>query len=256
MSFGMQIPPFPDTVLVVDDEAVVLDVLGKLFTRKKIPFVTVGKGEEALKVLRESAFGCLLTDKNLPDVDGLTLIRAVRKERPHCACLVMTGYASTESAVEALRIGAVDYLEKPFDDLELVAQKVEKALKTQRTQYERDAFLDHIQTFRAELATKSAEVFRVQTELDMFNSILELRVEQATEDLRKKCAALEAGLEKSQGINDALVIHAETILDFVKGLTFRDGDSMALARAAVTRMRRQLESHLALLKRFANTDQA
>jgi FixJ family two-component response regulator len=256
MSFGMQIPPFSETVLVVDDEAVVLDVLTKLFSRRKIPFVTVNRGEEALKKLRETAFGCLLTDKNLPDVDGLTLIRAARKERPHCACLMMTGYASTESAVEALRLGAVDYLEKPFDDLELVAQKVEKALKTQRTQYERDAFLEQIQTFRAELATRDAEVFRVQTELDMFNSILELRVEQATDDLRKKCAALEAGLEKSQGINDALVIHAETILDFVKGLSFRDGDSMALARAAVTRMRRQLESHLALLKRFANTDQA
>jgi FixJ family two-component response regulator len=255
MSFGMQISAFPETVLVVDDEAVVLDVLGKLFTRKKIPFVAVGRGEEALHKLRESPYACLLTDKNLPDVDGLTLIRAARKERPHCACLVMTGYSSTESAVEALRIGAVDYLEKPFDDLELVIEKVQKAIQIQRSRYERDAFLEQIRSFRDELALKDAEVFKAQTELDMFNSILELRVEQATEDLRKKCAALEAGLEKSQGINEALVIHAETILDFVKGLSFRDGDSMALARAAVTRMRRQLESHLALLKRFANTDQ-
>jgi CheY-like chemotaxis protein len=251
MPLGLQTPTFPETLLVVDDEPVVLDVLSKLFARRNISFEAVSRGEDALQKLRTGAFGCLLTDKNLPDVDGLTLIRAARKDCPHCACVVMTGYASTESAVEALRLGAVDYLEKPFDDLELVAQKIEKALRTQRVAFERDAFLQQIQSFRAELTSQTAEVFRVQTELDMFNAILELRVEQATEDLRKKCAALEAGLEKSKGVNESLVVHGETILDFVKGLSFRDGDSMALARAAVTRMRRQMESHLALLKRFA-----
>src|ERR1700719_1272907 len=134
MSSGLQIPAFPETVLVVDDEAVVLDVLGQLLKRRKYAFVAVSRGEEALKKLREQGFGCLLTDKNLPDVDGLTLIRAARKEQPHCACILMTGYSSTESAVEALRLGATDYLEKPFDDLELVAQKIEKALRTKQSE--------------------------------------------------------------------------------------------------------------------------
>jgi CheY-like chemotaxis protein len=245
---------FPEAVLVVDDEAVVLDVLGKLLTRKQIPFVWASKGEDALDKLRQQPFGCLLTDKNLPDVDGLSLIRAARKERPHCACILMTGYASTESAVEALRLGATDYLEKPFDDLELVAQKISKALASKRLEYERDAFLSQIQSFRQELASKDAQVFRFQTELDMFNAILELRVEQATEDLRKKCAALESGLHKSQGGNEAVIVHAESILDFLRGLSFKDGESMALARAAVTRMRRQMDSHLSLLRRLAGED--
>lgn len=241
---------FPTTVLLVDDEPVVIDVLSKLLKRKGVPFVTATTLASARAHLKKSPVACVVTDKNLPDGNGLELIREARVEQPHAACILVTGFASTESAVEALRLGATDYIEKPFD-IALIGSKVENAINAKRAEFERDHFLAQIRTFEAELHQKTAEVFRAQTEIEMFNAVLELRVEQATADLHQKFAALESGLEKSKGVGEALITHAHSILDFVRTLSFKDGDSMALARAAVTRLRRQLEAHVGLLEKFA-----
>src|SRR5205814_5570559 len=118
------------------DEPVVLDLFQRVLGEKGLSTRLARSGEEALEMIEREAFGCVLADKNLPGLDGIEVVRRVRQSQPHCACIVMTAYASTESAVEALRLGAIDYIEKPFDDLDRIAERIDDALRQMKAQYE------------------------------------------------------------------------------------------------------------------------
>lgn len=236
------------TVLVVDDEDSVLSVFEKLLPRRGLKVQTARTGEQAISLLKGGRFGCLLVDKNLPGIDGIAVMREARKLQPYCACIMMTGFSSTASAVEALRLGATDYLEKPFENLDLVVQKIEKALRARRAEAERDALFERIKSFEAELTRQTEQVRQQHTELEMFNKLLELRVRQATEDLQKKCEILESCITQSKDADYALLVHGESILDFVRQISLSESDPMAIARAAITRIERRLEAHLGLIQ--------
>ena len=114
--------------------------------------------QEAVDVLagpEQGGIACVLADKNMPGMDGIEMLRRVREAQPHCAFIVMTGYASTESAIEALRLGAVDYLQKPFDDLDVVAQRIEDAIQQVRTEIERSTAMARLGLFDDEEVTHS-----------------------------------------------------------------------------------------------------
>ena len=230
---------FPSQVLVVDDEPLVLKIFSKILPVRGIPLKTASSGDDALALLASERFGCVLTDKNMPGIDGLELMRQVRARQPHCACILMTAYASTQSAVEALRLGASDYLEKPFHDLDLVGQKVENAIKAHRTAFERDAFLERLRTFEAELEEKDRKVIHQKTEIEMFDQVLELRVRQATEDLHKKTAILEYALSSLQ--DEIYYPHANPVaisdsVDFMKPAVGNSTDK-------INRLREGRQSH-------------
>ena len=129
----------PSSVLVVDDEPVVLQLFSRLLSEKGLRTRTASSAEEALKLLEQGGIACVLADKNMPGMDGIEMLRRMREAQPHCAFIVMTGYASTESAIEALRLGAVDYLQKPFEDLDVVAQRIEDAIQQVRSDIDRSA---------------------------------------------------------------------------------------------------------------------
>ncbi len=240
---------FPATVLVVDDEPVVRTIFEKLLPPRGMPVIAAATGEEALEKLGAHPVGCVLVDKNLPGVDGLEVMRTARRLQPQAGCLLMTAYASTASAVEALRLGAMDYLEKPFPDLDLVAQKVEMALHNRRTEFERSRLLEEVRAFRAELANEKEAARAQRTEIELFNSVLENRVHQATEDLRKKCELLEEALRTNQDVDYALAVHVESILEYVNGVRLEGPDPVAEARAALSRIVRRLQAHLSLIRR-------
>ncbi len=131
----------PASVLVVDDEAVVHDVLGRLLARRKHPFVSAMSGEQALEELKRRQFHLVLTDKNMPGVSGLDVLRHVKHHSPDTDVIVMTGYASMESAIEALNLGASGYIEKPFDDINRVAARIDEVLAKQRERLRRRHYL-------------------------------------------------------------------------------------------------------------------
>src|SRR5215470_12673090 len=162
----------PSSVLVVDDEPVVLQLFSRVLSEKGLRTRTASSAEEALALLEQGGIACVLADKNMPGMDGIEMLRRVREAQPHCAFIVMTGYASTESAIEALRLGAVDYLEKPFEDLDLVAQ---------RSDVDRSAALARLGAFQPD---DSLDAPQVDSEPDAPIQMLEARVRQATEDLR------------------------------------------------------------------------
>ncbi|HTA19801.1 MAG TPA: response regulator [Polyangia bacterium] len=129
--------PTGHEVLVVDDEAVVLTVLREALRRGGYRVTTAASAEEAIDLMHKRRFDLVLTDKNLPGASGLDVLRAARKLTPAPAIVLITGYTSYDSAVEALDIGAHDYIEKPIRDVEDLRFRIRRALSRRDEQLAR-----------------------------------------------------------------------------------------------------------------------
>src|SRR2546428_1375826 len=108
-------------VLVVDDEESVATTIEAILRMDGHDVLAVTSGTEAIRLLNERQFDVVLTDLRLADVDGIDVLKEVQRTSPDTAAIMLTGYASLESAVAALRSGAYDYLMKPSDVDELRA---------------------------------------------------------------------------------------------------------------------------------------
>jgi DNA-binding NtrC family response regulator len=106
-------------VLIVEDEAILREALGDYLT-DTYQVVTAGTGEEALELIEKQDFDILVIDVRLPGKTGLQVLKEVKESKPYIKSIVITAYPSAELAVEAMKLGAVDYLIKPVaaDNLE------------------------------------------------------------------------------------------------------------------------------------------
>jgi formate dehydrogenase subunit gamma len=113
-------------VLVVDDESVILRSFKKAFENKPIEIETSESAERAVEKLRSGDFDLMFTDMKMPGMDGLTLLREAGRINPTMDKVLMTGYSTVESAVNAMKFGALDYITKPFstDELHALMNKV------------------------------------------------------------------------------------------------------------------------------------
>jgi CheY-like chemotaxis protein len=134
---GGQFVPSGHEVLVVDDEVVVLTVLREALRRGGYRVTTAASAEEAIDLMRKRRFDLVLTDKNLPGASGLEVLRVARTLDPPPAVVLITGYSSYDSAVEALDIGAHDYIEKPIRDVESLRFRIRRALSRRDEQMSR-----------------------------------------------------------------------------------------------------------------------
>jgi len=118
-------------IMVVDDEKIVRESLYHWFKRSGHVVETAASGFEALEKLEKVAFDVLFVDIKMPRMDGLEVLRRVKEEYPDTIVIIITAYGSIESAVEAMKIGAGDYLLKPFrpDQLALVIAKITRQMK-------------------------------------------------------------------------------------------------------------------------------
>jgi DNA-binding NtrC family response regulator len=119
-------------VLVVDDNEVFRRPLQRALEAAGFEVVAVPSAEDALEVLHGSTVDVLLTDHRLPGMDGVQLITRIKVTHPALAIIVMTAYGTIESAVEARRRGADDYLEKPFEVSDLL-RALQRALDQQKS---------------------------------------------------------------------------------------------------------------------------
>jgi PAS domain S-box-containing protein len=118
-----------DTILLVDDEPVVRDLIAAVLEPDGYRIVSASTAAEALsRAAALDNLGAALVDKNLPDESGLDLIRRLRELQPQCESIIITGFASVSSAIEAMKVGAFDYILKPFDDVNELRVKVRNAL--------------------------------------------------------------------------------------------------------------------------------
>ncbi len=122
-------------ILIVDDELIVRDSLGKWFREEGYEVGTAESAKEALTLLAQQAWDVALLDIKMPGTDGIELQARLREIKPDLIVIIMTGYASVETAVAALKNGAYDYVVKPFDP-EDISHTVHNALAHKRTEEE------------------------------------------------------------------------------------------------------------------------
>lgn len=127
--------PGPARILVVDDEAIARDNLALVLGRQGHETFTAANGVEALELLAGADFDLVLTDLMMQGMDGLDLLRAVRLRHPDTEVVVVTGYPTVKTAVEAMHAGAYHYLPKPYD-LDEARVLVQKALEKRRLKQE------------------------------------------------------------------------------------------------------------------------
>ncbi len=118
-----------DKILIVDDDPSLREFLEIFFLNEGYGVLCASDGTEALEILKKENVALVLTDMKMPEMDGLQLLRAIKEEHPGLPVIMITAFASLESAVEAMNEGAWDYLPKPFQ-LEEVREVVEKALSS------------------------------------------------------------------------------------------------------------------------------
>ncbi|WP_129125262.1 response regulator [Geomonas oryzae] len=165
-------------ILIVDDNEVVTSVLVELFSKEEYDSSGVATGEECLEELQRTPHKLVMLDVRLPGISGIEVLRAMGETHPGVDVIIMTSHVSLETAVQALRLGAQDYLFKPFDDLEMVLATVNKTLERRRLMSEHD---DLVRT----LADLAVENTRIMMELRQANSDLEEKVSQRTAELSR-----------------------------------------------------------------------
>lgn len=119
------------SILVVDDELLIRDLLYDFFTGMGWNISVAASGEKALDIMKEKKIDLVLTDIKMPEMDGLTLTGRVKQSHPGVPVVVMTGYPSVDSAIEALRAKVEDYIVKPFNINQLY-KLIEEKLKEQQ----------------------------------------------------------------------------------------------------------------------------
>jgi signal transduction histidine kinase len=200
-----QLPP--PRVLVVDDEETVTVTLQGILELDGYSVTASTSGEIALELMRTHPFEVVLTDLRMDGVDGLDLLRELHTISPDSVAIVLTGYGSLDSAVQALREGAYDYLVKPCDILEMrttVARGLERA------------------RLASQLRERVRDLERANETNRALNLELEARVERATAELRREMLAKDEFM--------STVSHdLKSPLTFIKGMA-----NLRRRRAAAT----------------------
>lgn len=130
-------------ILAVDDEKIILDSFRKILVMDGYSVDTVESGKEALGLIQRHHYDFVFTDLKMPEMDGVDVCKSVKHLRPDIDVIIITGYASVQTAVETMKFGAMDYVEKPFTEDELLAmvkklnilrqERISKQLKTKVT---------------------------------------------------------------------------------------------------------------------------
>ena len=132
------------TLLIVDDEPMVLDVLRRLLLEPERDVEVASGPEDALEIAGRVPIDVALVDKNLLGASGLDLSRKLKAVQPELEVILITGYASLETAVEAVQIGAFDYLTKPIDDYASLSLKVQSAIEKSRLRRNERALVERL----------------------------------------------------------------------------------------------------------------
>lgn len=197
-------PDDTERILVIDDDATLLRVCAEMLHGRGYEVVAVQSGEEALRLLTQQPFALALVDIVLPDISGLTILKTIRRTDPDVVVLLMTGFASLDTAVEALRDGAYDYLRKPFESENLI-RVVQRGLEQRR----------------AAIASR-----RHVEELDSANRELTAQVDRATDELT---AFVELG--EQQGAGETPTHMLEHVLSAAAQLTHAEDCGLFLRQA-------------------------
>jgi DNA-binding NtrC family response regulator len=152
-------------VLVIDDEKVVLDSVKKILLDEGYEVEVNLSGRDGLKDALQSHYDIVLTDIRMPDIGGMRVLRDIKRAKPSLPVIMITGYASVKSSVQAMKLGASDYVEKPFTPDQLI-KAVDTALETAASRKPEPQELIHKQEMIKVLE-------RASSDNEFFNDLLE-----------------------------------------------------------------------------------
>ena len=211
-------------LLIVDDEESVLVTMKAILEMDGYTVTTTPKGVEAFELLRKETFDLVMTDLRLDDADGLSVLAEVRRQSPETVTIMLTGYASLDSAVKALREGAYDYLTKPCDVEELKAT-VARGLDRRQ--------------LATQLRARVGDLEQANTTIRDLNADLQRRVDEATAELRGLYEAAQRHVEELQELDRLKSQFLSMASHELKTpLTSMSG----FLQVALRRMKRRLES--------------
>jgi two-component system, LuxR family, response regulator FixJ len=145
------------TVYVIDDDEPVRDSVALLLEARALAVQSFASGSEFLNAASSLAPGCVVTDMRMPVMDGLELLHRLRENNLHFPVIVMTAHGEVSLAVQALKAGATDFIEKPFPG-EILINAVLSALQTVGRMHQRDADIADIEGHIASLTAREREV--------------------------------------------------------------------------------------------------
>ncbi len=126
----------PD-ILVIDDDRVLLDLFDKVLKKLGFRVALTDNGNDAIDLVRQTTPDVVLLDIKMPGMDGISVLKGIKAQDPDIEVIIMTGFASLDSAVEALKYGASDYIKKPFDRLDQVVDAVRRGWERRRPRLQR-----------------------------------------------------------------------------------------------------------------------
>ena len=124
------------TILVLDDEQIVLDSIRRILDGENYEVRTCRSGDQALNAIKEGGFDVLITDLKMPGMDGIQAMEALTEIDPDLSMIMVTAYSTVDSAVKAMKLGAVDYIRKPFTPDQLTAL-VDQVMENRKVRFER-----------------------------------------------------------------------------------------------------------------------
>src|SRR5688500_202562 len=196
-------------ILVVDDEQVIRDILSEFLSMEGYVVRSVDSGERALTELRLRPYDMVISDLKMPGISGIELLERISDENINVLTVIMTGFGTVETAIEAMKKGAYDYILKPFK-VEDVVRIVQRGLDRQQLQHE------NIRLQEAVTIYKISEAITSSLSLE---TILETIVDATVQELKADVVSLVLQDPKSSAYEERIRRQSPTCPSLVSGAT-------------------------------------
>jgi DNA-binding response OmpR family regulator len=231
-------------ILIVDDEESIRHSLGEILRLEGYEVVPAESGETAVEILKDDAFDIILLDLKMPGMDGLDVLRVINKSELDLKVILLTAHGSLESAIEALREGAHDYILKPANSLNIL-KSIEKAL-AERSEMQRKRYLiEQLETSVNKLIDAEGferRVVREQPVLPLDEGItLDVDRREIWKGNQKvSLTPTEGRLMKILLENRGRVLSHRELVYLVQGFDSTDWEAPEVLRPIISRLRRKL----------------
>jgi putative nucleotidyltransferase with HDIG domain len=163
-----------ERILVVDDDSIISEVLSQSLGDEGYSVTVVSRGDEVSQELEKQAYDLVMLDLMLPGIHGMQVFQQIRTRFPETDVIIMTGYASLESAMEAVRLGAQEYLTKPFQDIEIITRIIRKIFEKRRIIQENKRLTKRLKKKTVELEKAVQSLSSMNTMAKALHSILDI----------------------------------------------------------------------------------
>ncbi len=140
-------------ILVVDDEDSLRGIVKEILTDSGYLVDEAPDGKQALELVRKNSYDVIISDIRMPEVSGIELLEEVKKFNPNIEVIMMTSHASVETAIKAIRLGAYDYLTKPFEDLDVITTVINRTVEKLKLEIRINQLLEELKNRNEEIQT-------------------------------------------------------------------------------------------------------